>query len=181
MGTSTLSTSTKTSTVKTKSKQKQKLFRIGILVPLTTANHCGCLCQAAEMACDLGFEVSLLAEGDQRSQQYCFDLSEKYENHFSVLESSKKNHEKIVKESDIIVFAKKPKKSLFNELLAENKPMVLPEGCGLENFNPQKEAGEAFTFEEGNFWHMAAAIIRASENKKFKYDWNVLKKNLAKV
>ena len=50
-----------------------------------------------------------------------------------------------------------------------------------KNFNPQNESGEAFTFESQNFWSFMSAVIRASENKKFAYDWRILKKNLGKI
>ena len=43
-------------------------------------------------------------------------------------------------------------------------------------FNPKKSY--AFTFEKNNFWQIFAALIRASENYKFSYDWGNLRRGL---
>lgn len=176
-----MKTATKTKPKKSVKASSKKAFHIGMIAPLTESNNAELFCRAIEGASELGFHVSILAEGDQKSQEFCFEMLERYPENFSVLESSINNRSEIIQTSDIIVFAGAPEKKLFNEVLAENVPMVLPEGCGITDFNPQKESGEGFTFRKGSFWNMMGSIIRASENKKFSYDWKNLKKNLAKV
>ncbi|PID69994.1 hypothetical protein CSB37_04000 [bacterium DOLZORAL124_38_8] len=167
----------KTNTIKSR---PNKLFKIGVISPLRSTKQ-NVLNQAMMGFCELGFETRIIAEGDETSQKICLDLLGKYPDKFSVHESILNEKENIITQSDIIVFDHKPLKSELALIIKHNIPCVLPEGCGLENFNPQKECGESFTYTMGNFWTFMSAVIRASENKKFSYDWRVIRRNLAKI
>lgn len=58
---------------------------------------------------------------------------------------------------------------------------ICPERSPLENFKAEEEIGNAFLFTDGNFWQCLHAIIRASVNFEFSYDWSNLKKNFGKT
>jgi len=65
---------------------------------------------------------------------------------------------------------------------AQNGIVPILPTCGrVNNFDPQKESGEGFTFEQGNFWQMVDSLVRAAENRKFSYDWGNIKKALKKL
>lgn len=161
-------------------KAKVKSFVVGITTPITVNNGGMHVCTAIEAMSELGFKIYALAEGDEHAQNECFTLLEKYPKSFEVLESVSKNRDSILDSSDVILFPAKPEAKVLQELQSKGIVVIAPEGCGIENFNPQRESGNGFTFLEGNFWSMMAAIIRASENIKFKYDWNTLRKNIEK-
>lgn len=44
----------------------------------------------------------------------------------------------------------------------------------LENYNPVLEKGNAFIFNESDKWQFFSALVRATENYKFSYDWQNL-------
>jgi len=47
----------------------------------------------------------------------------------------------------------------------------------LENYNPNKETGNSFTFKHKDAWGIFATLIRALETFKFPYDWqNIVRK-----
>ena len=159
-------------------KAKVHSFTVGITTPITVNNGGMHVCTAVEAMSELGFMTYALAEGDEQAQNECFSLLEKYPNNFEVLESVSQNRDSILDVSDVILFPSIPEVKLLKELQSKGIVIIAPEGCGIENFNPQRESGNGFTFLEGNFWSMMAAVIKASENIKFKYDWNTLKKNM---
>ena len=163
-----------------KNRKPNKIFTIGIISPITQNKFSKEAFTAMEGLCSLGFIVHILAEGDEAARNKSMELSEKFPEQFQIHESIKQNRDFIVKNSDILFVPEKPTKSLVNEILAENIIPVIPFESGFEDFNPQKESGEAFCFEMGNFWQMFQAVVRASENFKFPYDWKNLKKNLEK-
>ncbi len=46
----------------------------------------------------------------------------------------------------------------------------------LTDYNPNQEKGDSFLFPSYDIWHIFAAIVRATENYRFPYDW----KNIAR-
>ena len=169
-----------TKTAPTKKSIKIK-FNIGVVSAITELGNSSLLCTAMEAMCALGFGVAVLAEGDASAQELCFKCAENFPKQFSMLESLSDNHLAILKKSDVIVFAARPEKKELKAVLAAGVVPVLPEGCGLENFDAQKETGSAFTFEENNIWSLVAALVRASENRKFSWDWKMVQQHLEEV
>jgi len=175
----------------TKSQQAQvkeqfvsKTFNIGLITPLTVKRNSEILCKSAEPLCELGFNLSILAIGDQVSQEQCMKAVKKYPQNFHLLESIPKNHSKILKESQIVIFTSTPEKEILLELSEHNIIPVMPdsETYGVfENFNAQQEKGNCFLYEEGNYWTFLATIIRSYENFKFPYDWSQLNKSFKKA
>ncbi|MBT6832115.1 hypothetical protein HOA64_03620 [bacterium] len=153
-------------------------FTVGSVSPLTSGACVAQFYSVAEAMCELGFRVFVLAEGDSNAQRCCFDLLEKYPENFEILESVPASRTKILNESDVVFFPAQPDKKMFQEIISQKIVPVLPEECGVVNFDAQRETGEGFTFESGKIWSMVAALIRASENKKFSYDWKNIQKNI---
>ena len=148
---------------------------------MTKKNHSEFLLQGFEAMCELGLEVSVLAEGEGDAQKKCFELSEKYPEQFHILESVPRNKMRLLQEVDVMVFATKPDWKTVTEMAKNEIVSIVPEGSGLQNFNAQTEQGNAFTFTPDKFWGFAAAIVRASENFQFSYDWKNIKKNVREL
>ncbi len=164
------------------SKQKpQTALKIGIIAPPQNSQNHQIFRQALEAMCGLGFKVSVLAEGCKESQKTCFEMLENHPQNFELLESVPQNKENILKNSDFLIFTENPAKNLLAEVISKNIVCVLPEGNGINDFDLKKEAGEGFTFSEGNLWSLVAAMVRASENFKFPYDWKTIKHNLSLI
>ena len=173
----TLFTQTASNSNSLTSKSRPKTIHIGSIAPVSASNA-GIFCQALEAMCELGFRVSVIAEGNAETQKCCFKLLEKYPDQFSVLESIEKNKNDILKHADAVIFAENPAKKDLALIMAQNIVPILPAGNGLQDFDLKNETGEAFTFQAGNIWSFVAAIVRASENFKFPYDWKTIKHNL---
>ncbi|MCF7830563.1 hypothetical protein K9M41_01010 [Candidatus Gracilibacteria bacterium] len=157
---------------------KTKLFQVGMILPITKDKNSELFLRSLEAMCELGFQVSALAEGDMEAQSICFEIAQKYPANFQIVESLPKNREQIMKKVNILLFPDFPSDKVLKEVVKEGIIPVLPKGGKFQNFDPQKESGNAFTFSKNNFWEFLAAIIRASENFKFSYDWQNLQKNI---
>ena len=156
-------------------------FRVGVISPITETQGSALLFTALEAVCSLGFNVAVLAEGDESARNLCFECSERFARNFTMLESIPDNKAKILNKSDVVIFSTCPSSKELKEVISAGVVPVLPEECGLENFDAQAESGCAFTFESGNIWSLVAALVRASENKKFSWDWRTIKQNLAEA
>jgi len=158
---------------------KTRVFHLGSVLPITKKGESAAFFRVAEAVCELGFLISILAEGDAESQKKCIELSAKYPSNFVILESTPRNREQVLNLCDAVILPAGADGRTLKSLARREVISILPEGFGLENFDPQAESGNAFTFKPGNFWSMVSAMVRASENFKFSYDWKCLKRNLA--
>ncbi len=161
-----------------KNKNLPKVIHIGAVSSVKSRENSAIYCQALEAMCELGFRVSVIAEGNSETQECCFKLLEKYPEQFEVLESLDTNKQKILNNADAVIFAENPAKKVLAEVVANNVVPILPEGNGLNDFDLKNETGEAFTFKEGSIWLFVSAIVRANESFKFPYDWKTIKHNL---
>lgn len=48
----------------------------------------------------------------------------------------------------------------------------------LENYHPNEETGNSFTFKSNNAWDIFMALVRALETYKFPYDWDHIIRSL---
>jgi glycogen synthase len=163
------------------SPKAQTKLHMGIICPMTKKNHSDFLLQGFEAMCELGLQVSVLAEGDEDAQKKCFELSEQYPEQFHILESVPRNKNRLLREVDVMVFSSKPDWKTVKEMAKNEIVSIVPEGSGLQNFNAQTEQGNAFTFAPESFWGFASAIVRASENFQFQYDWKNIKTNVREL
>ncbi len=162
----------------------QKKFTIGVVLPLTEANRSELFYKTVEPLCELGFKFSVLAVGDQASQEQGFALSQKFPKHFELLESIPANRDKVISKSQVMLCTSAPEKKLIKELARKGVVPVMPYDDSLlefASFDVQQEQGNCFLFNPDNAWECLATVIRAYENFKFPYDWGNLRKNLKKV
>lgn len=165
---------------KTNTAFATKHFHLGVLAPLTQSGGADLFFEVAQAACELGFVVSVLAIGDEASQSKCLEMSEQYPDQFLVLESTKGHQRKIVEESQVMFFPSGADAKTLKPIMEKSVVPMMPYAEGFDNFDAQKESGEAFCFRAGNKWEAVGVMIRAFENFKFAYDWNHLKKRVVK-
>ena len=87
--------------------------------------------------------------------------------------------EQALEEADIwLILDEKPPKE-FNDLIEKGIVPVLQAGVHQKavNYNPVAEEGNAFLFEKNEIWSIHHALVRATENFAFSYDWGNLKKH----
>ena len=162
----------------------QKKFTIGVILPLTENNRADLFFKTVEPLCQLGFTFSVLAVGDQASQEQCFELSQKFPDSFELLESIPANRDKVIHKSQVALFTNSPDKKIIKELSRKGVVPIMPYDDALiefASFDVQQEQGNCFLFNPDNAWECLATTIRAYENFKFPYDWGNLRKNLKKV
>jgi len=151
-------------------------FRVGCVVSLTANNKADLFLSVAEALCELGHEVVVLAQGEEAALKQAFVLADQYPHLFRVLEDLPQNRESLLSTVDVLVFPVEPSKDQKQECIESGVIPVLPKTPGFENFEPDLEKGNSFVFQKNQIWHVLNAVIRASENHKFSYDWQQLKK-----
>ncbi len=60
-------------------------------------------------------------------------------------------------------------------------PVAFVKSPMVENYNPNAETGNCFTFDEYNPWSIFMALVRANETFRFPYDWQHIVRNMLKV
>ena len=157
-----------------------KHFNIGVIAPLTQKRNSDFFFRACEAMCELGFMISVLAQGDEVSQRKCFDLAQKYPGQFEVLEAIPRNKNKILSGADVMLFPAEPEEGNLKRVMKKGIVPIMPYQEHFYNFDAQSESGNAFLFTPDNFWEFLATIVRAFESFKFSYDWNNLQKQVKK-
>ena len=164
----------------TTSSSSAKVFNVGIVHRVSQENS-PILIMAVEAMCELGFQVRILADGEEKTQKQCFDLAERYTDNLEMLENVPKNRSKVVDYSDVLLYLDKPTSKDIDEMVFNGVIPVVPSGTFLANYDAQSETGNAFVYEPAKFWKCIQALIRASENHKFTYDWRNIQKNLKEL
>lgn len=176
-----MNTATATKPASASSLKTKKIFTLGVVTPITKGQNGEEIVSGLEAASEYGFRVLILAVGDESSQQKCLEIANKYPYTFEILEDNAQNKEKILDLSHVVVLSEKPTKAIFSKLQKKSVIPIVPEKCGFQNFNAQKESGNAFEYRLDSAWQVVRAIVRASENFQFTYDWRNLQKNLKEM
>lgn len=87
--------------------------------------------------------------------------------------------EEAMEEGDVwlVLSGQLPKE--FALILEHGMVPVMREGLhkSAQNYDPVKETGNAFLFDELNEWRIYAALVRAIENFAFPYDWKNIRED----
>ncbi len=147
-------------------------------MPLSKKDE-GALTMAAQAISELGYHLIISAEGDADTISACMKIAEKKPRNVEVLEKTLANHERMINECDAIIFFEEPSEEILKEMVPRGIVPITPNGSiNFQNYDAQKEVGNAFCYHKRKFWEFMQAIIRAGENFKFTYDWKNLKKNV---
>jgi len=130
-----------------------------------------------ECAESLGFECHIAVESTEEIQQYIIDLAARYKKcHLYAYNLAQEKM--ILKNIDVIVYPDQWNRSLAQAAQKMGIVPIVEEGMGFENFDPESESGNGFVYENEGFWSAVSALLRASENFKFSYDWRNIRKNI---
>jgi len=145
---------------------------------LTTDHKADLFLSAAEALCEIGHEVVVLARGEEKFIKQALGVADRYDHLFRVLEDLPQNREAILSTVDVLLFPVSPSASEIKMCSENGIVPILPPTQLFENFQPELEKGNSFVFQKDHVWHVLNAVIRASENHKFSYDWQQLKKSV---
>lgn len=128
----------------------------------------------------MGMDVQLiiLGKGSAAFGTYFTELAKEHGHRVAILPNSEKGLQKMMQAADMSLFLKDP--SNTSELALSLKCGTVPvsmETSALDNYNPNQESGDSFTFAKESVWHAFAAVVRAMETFRFPYDWKTIQKN----
>ncbi len=88
--------------------------------------------------------------------------------HIKILEYTRKNRKALLDAADMsLVFPF----SDVEEMLIHGIIPISMARSEISDYNPNKESGNAFIYENDDSWSIFAALVRAAETYKFPYDW----------
>ncbi|MEK7545311.1 MAG: hypothetical protein AAB551_04240 [Patescibacteria group bacterium] len=116
----------------------------------------------------LGAGVVIFAPDNKKGEALPFDLYDEA----MVIFYDHTSHKNLFSGCDMVVcFSDQAvKKSLASHIV----PVAFSECRGVTNYHPNRETGNAFTFEKKDQWHVFAALIRAMETYRFPFDWKCI-------
>ena len=164
--------------------RKKKSFSVGIVTPVSpNSKNTSLILKLIEPICELDFQMYVLALGDEKTQEFYFNFSERYPDNFHVLESIPKNKEKVLSESHVVLFPEVPDIDMLRLLSQKGALPLLPRRkseMNLVDFDSLKEVGNCFIYDD-NFWKLLSTLLRAYETFKFPYDWSNCQKNMKEM
>lgn len=173
----TMATPTLKTKPKTKLNQKSKNFTIAFLgEKFQSHREMIDFFMAVEGACELGFNIMVMEGKNTKTTNFIKILLDKYPDQFHLCENNQFTEQKILDQSHIILTLSEPTTDQIKSWQKADLIPICPKNKQLENFNPQKETGQAFIYDKINLWHLMQAFIKAHENFNFSYDWKNLKK-----
>lgn len=154
---------------------KKRILTVGIFQPLNAKSNRVFILKALPALCEDGINILCLNKGDKDALDECKKQADQYTKLTLV-----DDIETLYKKCDAVLFAGDVDEDILKKTKSEKIVPILEETEGYETFNAQKESGNAFTFESGNFWQFLFAIHRAAMNYEFSYDWSTIKRNMDK-
>lgn len=128
------------------------------------------LMSAIEGSGSLGVEVVVLTDMEHRK------MVPENATHFVY---NQKNRKKLLEAADIALGFS------FNdveEMLLHGTIPVSAKRPEVQDYNPNKESGNSFIYQQSNQWGVFAALVRAIETFKFPYDWkHIIRQGLESV
>lgn len=92
---------------------------------------------------------------------------------------SEKNRRKAIEAADMALTFNF---SDIEELLMHGTIPISSQRPNVENYDPNSEQGNSFTYNTLDPWSVFASIVRATETYKFPYDWkNIIRQGLSSV
>ena len=127
---------------------------------------------------NMDVQLVILGKGSSAYGTYFTDLLKKYNHRIAIMSNDEKSIEKMYAASDMALFLKNPANTpeLAMSLHYGTVP-VAPATTALENYDPNQEAGNSFTFEKETVWNAFAAVVRALETFRFPYDWRTIQRH----
>lgn len=127
---------------------------------------------------ELPVQVVILGKGSASYGKLLTELAKEHAHRIAIIPNDDKAIRKMYAASDMALFLSNP--SALNELnhaLAYGAVPLAPSVSKLNDYNPNQESGEAFTYDKMTVWHAFASVVRALETFKFPYDWRTIQRH----
>ncbi len=126
----------------------------------------------------LPVQIVILGKGSKAYGDYCTQLAQDKPHKVGILPNTPKNVAALYAAADMALFCMPPGDNAELTACLEHGVVPLsPANERLINYDPNQEAGNAFTYEQLTHWHCFAAAVRAVETYRFPYDWKTIQKN----
>lgn len=126
---------------------------------------------------ELPIEILILGKGSASYGQMLTQLAKEQKHRVAIIPNDAKMVAKMFAASDMALFlCPSAGTQEVTQALNYGTIPVTPAGAGLQDYNPNQESGNAFTYQKENAWHCYGALVRALETFKFPYDWKTIQK-----
>lgn len=127
---------------------------------------------------ELPVQILILGKGPASYGKMLTTLAKEHSHRIAIIASDDKAIRKMYAASDLALFLSNPAAMPeLNHCLAYGCVPVAPSVSKLNDYNPNQESGEAFTFDKPTMWHTFAAMVRALETYKFPYDFKTIQRH----
>jgi len=125
----------------------------------------------------LPLQIVVVGKGSKEYGSYFSKLATDKPHKVAIVANDKKMVENVLTASDMALFCAAPDEDDARACLEHGVIPVSPATSVLTNYDPNQEAGNAFTYDQLTHWHCFAAAVRAMETYRFPYDWKTIQKH----
>ncbi len=126
----------------------------------------------------LPIQIAVVGKGSSAYGTYFTKLATEKPHKVGIVGNNQKNIDAMLTASDLALFCAPPGDNDDLRVCLEHGIVaVSPAVSALTNYDPNQEAGNAFTYDQLNPWLCFAAMVRAVETYRFPYDWKTIQQH----
>lgn len=125
----------------------------------------------------LPVQIVVIGKGSAEYGAYFTKLAKDKAHKVSIVANDKDMIENVLTASDMALFCAPADETELRSCLEHGVVPISPASSFLTNYDPNQEAGNAFTYDQLTHWHCFAAAVRAVETYRFPYDWKTIQKH----
>lgn len=133
--------------------------------------------QVMEGVLTLPVQVLILGKGSEHYGKLCTRLAKEKPHQVAIIPSDASSLQDMLRAADVALFCSPQAADMYRSSFLYGIVPVAPAGADVQNYNPNQESGNAFTFDAQTPWHCFAAVVRAVETYKFPFDWKTIQRN----
>jgi starch synthase len=122
----------------------------------------------------LPVEILIRGKGTAAYGKLFTELAKTHSHRIAIIPNQDSAVRHMLQASDMALFLHAPEMSDVLPCLAAGAVPLCPAADMLEDYNPNQETGNAFTYAQENPWHAFAACVRSMETFRFPYDWRTI-------
>ena len=154
----------------------KKTALLCLTFPLIEENNINILIDVMGGILEQNVAMVLTGVGIKKYQAFFTELAHKYPEKIIILSDNEINKRKIYAATDIFLATSKDKECMLEMETAMNYGVIpiAPPNNLAQDYDLEKEQGNAFIYKEKSPWSFFAGLIRALESFKFPYDWKTI-------
>lgn len=126
----------------------------------------------------LPVQIAIVGKGSSAYGTYFTKLAADKPHKVGIVSNTQENLAALYEAADMALFCAPLGDSEELKACLEHGVVPLsPASDALTNYDPNQEAGNAFTYQELTVWHCFAAAVRAVETYRFPYDWKTIQRH----